>query len=541
MAETAKRMQRNCKESCHFATGTPVSVSGNYFFETMPVEPRITGTVASKGINQEGKVKVAWDVDGTASWVDHNDLLEFEVGECSSTNLEKEHALVVEGEIPDEEEDGGAYARLHAKAIRKIKKEKEDEIKKNKKDSQREESKEIEGQRKRKVVVKEDQIENENSRDEEEDKKEDEEEEEEEEEGRSRKKVTSSNKGKRKVGKKGDEEDKGKKRKVYERKVRTTVTIGKKASDKRKEKRQKENKEVEEENMLDFEEEIEEEEEEEEEEEQGKKKKEIKWKKGTRRVDPKGGRHIPGARLTDESSNLWDESSFKECFLTFLPVEFVKDVMLPATNKVAKEHGHAPFSYDEVIHVLGILYMMEVVKLPERRMYWMTEPDGFFPAMNFGKVMSLHRFEGFLNIWQFSPSPDSDQQVLDLISAVNKHLKEAVKAGEYLCIDESMIKSFHRDLHGKMKILRKPRPVGNELKTVSDASTHIVLHMELHEPKEDMAEKEYVDEFGATTACCLRITEYWKGNSVDESLNINQKCYFLIRCPSNPIFLIILP
>ena len=80
---------------------------------------------------------------------------------------------------------------------------------------------------------------------------------------------------------------------------------------------------------------------------------------------------------------------------------------------------------------------------------------------------------------------------------------------------ESMIKSFHRDLHGKMKILRKPRPVGNELKTVSDASTHIVLHMELHEPKEDMAEKEYVDEFGATTACCLRITEYWKGNSVD--------------------------
>ena len=50
-----------------------------------------------------------------------------------------------------------------------------------------------------------------------------------------------------------------------------------------------------------------------------------------------------------------------------------------------------------------------------------------------------------------------------------------------------------------------------ELKTVSDASTHIVLHMELHEPKEDMAVKIYVPQFGATTACCLRITEYWKG------------------------------
>ena len=67
-----------------------------------------------------------------------------------------------------------------------------------------------------------------------------------------------------------------------------------------------------------------------------------------------------------------------------------------------------------------------------------------------------------------------------------------------------MIKSYHIDLNGKMKILRKPRPIGNELKTVSDALTHIVLHMELHEPKEDMAGKNFVPEFEA-------ITEYCKG------------------------------
>ena len=41
--------------------------------------------------------------------------------------------------------------------------------------------------------------------------------------------------------------------------------------------------------------------------------------------------------------------------------------------------------------------------------------------------------------------------------------------------------------------------------------THIVLHMELHELKEDMADKEYVKEYGATTACCLCITTHWKG------------------------------
>ena len=36
--------------------------------------------------------------------------------------------------------------------------------------------------------------------------------------------------------------------------------------------------------------------------------------------------------------------------------------------------------------------------------------------------------------------------------------------------------------------------------------------MKLHELKENMADKEYVNEYGATTACCLRVTAaHWKG------------------------------
>ena len=46
---------------------------------------------------------------------------------------------------------------------------------------------------------------------------------------------------------------------------------------------------------------------------------------------------------------------------------------------------------------------------------------------------------------------------------------------------------------------------------VSDANTHIVLHMELHESKEEMANKDHVKELGATAACSLRLTDYWKG------------------------------
>ena len=144
-------------------------------------------------------------------------------------------------------------------------------------------------------------------------------------------------------------------------------------------------------------------------------------------------------------------------------------------------------------------------------MYWHTEPEGIFPAFNFGRVVSVHKFEEFLKVWELSEAEDMDQQVLDFIEAVNENLKKAMWAGEVLCLDKSMIKAFHRGLNGKMKIIRKPCPVGNKLKTVSDANIHIVLHMELHESKEEMANKDHAKELGATAACSLRLTDYGKG------------------------------
>ena len=92
-------------------------------------------------------------------------------------------------------------------------------------------------------------------------------------------------------------------------------------------------------------------------------------------------------------------------------------------------------------------------------------------------------------MWQLSGSDDMDQQVLDFIHAVNVNLKGAMRAGEVLWVDESMVRACHRSLDVMMKIICEPLPIGNELKTMSDASTHFVLHMELHEPKEHMVDK----------------------------------------------------
>ena len=148
---------------------------------------------------------------------------------------------------------------------------------------------------------------------------------------------------------------------------------------------------------------------------------------------------------------------------------------------------------------------MEVIKLPAKRMYWETEDKGMFKALNYGRYMTRNRHEEIL-----SQLVGEYNEILQFIDAFNEKCEEVFIPGEYLVLDESMVKSFHRNLQGKMKIIRKPRPVGNEFKNVCDGHTQIVLFLELYEGKDLMKEKKYVTEYGATTATCLRLTDNWK-------------------------------
>ena len=81
-----------------------------------------------------------------------------------------------------------------------------------------------------------------------------------------------------------------------------------------------------------------------------------------------------------------------------------------------------------------------------------------------------------------------------------------------MTVDESMVKVLHRLLKGKMKIIRKPRPIGNEFKNVCDSRSMVVLNMELYEGKKYMKTKEWVGDFGDTCATTLRLMDPWKGS-----------------------------
>ena len=86
-----------------------------------------------------------------------------------------------------------------------------------------------------------------------------------------------------------------------------------------------------------------------------------------------------------------------------------------------------------------------------------------------------------------------------------------------------------------MKIIEKPHPIGNKFNTMYNAKLQIVLYAKFYKEKDIAKHRGYMDEVGATTACCFRITETWKGtgrvvighslfgsvNSVAELMNKN--------------------
>ena len=146
-----------------------------------------------------------------------------------------------------------------------------------------------------------------------------------------------------------------------------------------------------------------------------------------------------------------------------------------------------------------------------RRLYQNEEENLLFPDMNYGKIMSRTRFEELAKYMQLSFDKEDDKQILAFLEAVNNQFQSSLAPVSYITLDESMIKSYHRNLKGKIKIICKPRPVGNEIKNLSDPASNIVLKLQLYEGKDIMAARDYVKTFGAAIATTLRLTQPYHG------------------------------
>ncbi|CAG5033168.1 unnamed protein product [Parnassius apollo] len=137
--------------------------------------------------------------------------------------------------------------------------------------------------------------------------------------------------------------------------------------------------------------------------------------------------------------------------------------------------------------------------------------------------MSRQRFEIILVALRFTqPSglDDSDKwrNTRTLIIMVNDKLKDTIRPGAKTTVDESMFAWYGRGAYFKdgmppvMKIKRKPKGVGCEVKTACNSNTKIMMRLEINESKEAISTKKWQREFGAGTATTLRLTEPWRGS-----------------------------
>ncbi|DAZ93699.1 TPA: hypothetical protein N0F65_009250 [Lagenidium giganteum] len=153
------------------------------------------------------------------------------------------------------------------------------------------------------------------------------------------------------------------------------------------------------------------------------------------------------------------------------------------------------------------------------RQYWASEDTTgcVDTCRNFRKrfYMSRNRFVKLTSAFSLcDPDITSD----DPWMPVNRRRRSQVHAGDFLCVDESMVQRYgkeskyhHLGLPHKTKIPLKPVSQGAEIKTIADAQSGVILGLELVEGKERQRQKQYASEFGEGTAVVLRLSQPFQG------------------------------
>ncbi|KAL3914376.1 MAG: hypothetical protein SGPRY_007648, partial [Prymnesium sp.] len=151
-------------------------------------------------------------------------------------------------------------------------------------------------------------------------------------------------------------------------------------------------------------------------------------------------------------------------------------------------------------------------------------PESILPPPMMGRHgMCINRFRTIRSVLAFGPSDKATLQadswafVRPLVDGFNQNRKENVTPGWLLTVDESMVAWRGRvglldpaKCPDRSWVPRKPEPLGVELKTAGDSLSGIMLRLEMCcEGTEAMKIKEFSNDWGATTACTLRLTEPW--------------------------------
>ena len=211
---------------------------------------------------------------------------------------------------------------------------------------------------------------------------------------------------------------------------------------------------------------------------------------------------------------------FQICF----PMEYLKEVVVPETNKRLRKTKNKTLKLPEFITFLGLtLYMACYEGISDRDLWWSQEtvsPKSGAP-FRLGTYMSNNRYSDIMQALSYTniPAPttfvDPFHHVRQMQDAFNAHYEENYVPSWFSCLDESMIDWLNKYCPGWMCVPRKPHPFGNEYFTIADGdkmgkkASPIMYRCELREGKDRPAElgKKEFDELGPTVGVMLRMTK----------------------------------
>ncbi len=199
-------------------------------------------------------------------------------------------------------------------------------------------------------------------------------------------------------------------------------------------------------------------------------------------------------------------------FVHFLPVSFIKSILIPATNASLSDS----LTWEEFLRFLGLIFLMATTQAVARSEFWAND----VPAILFGEPFRLHyymsrrRFELILKHLKFTlddppPFKHPFHAVNPLINAFNSHTQMCVSPGSVNCLDESMsVWTNQWTCPGWMFVPRKPHPKENEYHAMCCGLSAVMYSIELVEGKDrprQLPPKEH-SEYGRTIGLLMRLT-----------------------------------
>ena len=172
----------------------------------------------------------------------------------------------------------------------------------------------------------------------------------------------------------------------------------------------------------------------------------------------------------------WDEIAdynefdlFRICF----PEDYVRDVVIPATNKNLIQN----INLQEFYVWLGCIFFMACYEgVPDRELWWSTKPIDMFDGAPFrlNAYMQKKRFLEITYMIQYTDQTppilfvDKFHEVRQMIYEFNKHYEQEYTPSWMNCIDESMNSWMNKFCPGFMTLPRKPHPFGNKYHSIAD-------------------------------------------------------------------------